>query len=125
MYFTYLGGSLADSANGVALDSTNNAYVTGSTVSPDFPTTAAVFQAGYGGGNADAFVTKIDPTGATLVYSSYLGGSNTDTANGIAVDTQGSAYVAGQTCSLDFPLSNPAQPAPAEIAMRSFPKSRS
>jgi len=107
--FTYFGGGLADSASGVALDLGGNIYVTGSTVSPDFPVAGAVFQAEFGGGNADAFVTKFDPTGATLVYSSYLGGTDTDSGNGIAVDTSSSAYVTGQTCSLDFPVANAEQ----------------
>jgi len=111
-YFTYLGGSLADSAFGIAVDSNGDAYVTGSTVSKDFPTTAGVFQPAYGGGNADAFVTELGPTGATMVYSTFLGGTNTDIGYGIGVDSGGSAYVAGQTCSLDFPLSNPEQSAP-------------
>jgi hypothetical protein len=109
VYFTYLGGSLADAANGVAVDSLGNTYVTGSTVSSDFPTTAAVFQRIFGGGNADSFVAKLNPTGDTLIYSTYLGGSDTETGNGIAVDSSGSAYVAGQTCSLDFPVANPEQ----------------
>jgi hypothetical protein len=109
LYFTYLGGSLADTAGGVAVDSNGNAYVTGSTVSSDFPVVGAVFQPQYGGGNADAFVAKIDPSGANPVYSTFLGGSNTESGNGIAVDSDGSAYVAGQTCSLDFPLTNPEQ----------------
>jgi hypothetical protein len=122
LYFTNFGGSFADSGNGIAVDSSGNdtlcisgpcAYVTGSTVSPDFlPSTVAIFQPQFGGGNADAFVTKIDSTGTTLLYSSFLGGTNTDTGNGIAVDATGAAYVAGQTCSLDFPLANPFQPAP-------------
>ena len=111
-YLRYLGGSLADAGIGIAADASGDAYVTGSTVSPDFPIAASVFQKTYGGGNADVFVTKIDPTGATLLYSTYLGGTNTDVGNGIAVDTNGSAYVAGQTCSTDFPLANPEQPAP-------------
>ena len=109
LYFTYLGGSLADSAGGIAIDSNGNAYVTGSTVSSDFPVVGAVFQPTYGGGNADAFVTKLDPTGANIIYSTFLGGSNTESGNGIAVDSIGSAYVTGQTCSLDFPLTNPEQ----------------
>jgi Beta-propeller repeat/Cep192 domain 4 len=109
LYFTYLGGSLADSAGGIAIDTNGNAYVTGSTVSPDFPVVGAVFQPTYGGGNADAFVTKLDPTGASIIYSTFLGGSNTESGNGIAVDQIGSAYVTGQTCSLDFPLTNPEQ----------------
>src|SRR5205823_8103762 len=68
-------------------------------------------QPGFGGGNADAFVTELNPTGTALVYSSYLGGTNTDAGYGIAVDTNtpASAFVAGQTCSFDFPLANPVQ----------------
>ena len=111
-YFTFLGGSKADSATGIALDLLNNVYITGSTVSTDFPTAGAVFQPLYGGGNADSFVAKLDPTGKALVYSSYLGGTNTELATGIAVDTSGSAYVTGQTCSEDFPLANPLQDVP-------------
>ena len=110
-FFTYLGGSLADSANGIAVDSSDNVYVTGSTTSTDFPIAGTVFQPTYGGGNADAFITEFNPTGSDLVYSTYLGGSATDTGNGIAVDTASpaGAYVAGQTCSFDFPLANPLQ----------------
>jgi hypothetical protein len=118
-YFTYLGGTLADQGNGIAFDTNGNAYVVGTTVSQDFPTTTPVFQPKYGGGNADAFVTKLDPAAANLLYSSYLGGSNTESGNGIAIDPHPSdpanpgAYVTGQTCSLDFPLSNPSQATPA------------
>jgi hypothetical protein len=111
LYFTYLGGTLAESGTGIGVDVSGNAYVTGSTVSTDFPIAGAVFQTGYGGGNADAFVTELNTTGTALVYSTYLGGTNTDSAYGIAVDknTPASAFVAGQTCSPDFPLSNPVQ----------------
>jgi hypothetical protein len=109
IYFTYVGGSLADTAGGIAIDGDGNAYITGSTVSADFPVVGAVFQPAYGGGNADAFVTKLDPSGATIVYSTFLGGTNTESGYGIAVDSIGSAYVTGQTCSLDFPLTNPEQ----------------
>jgi Beta-propeller repeat/Abnormal spindle-like microcephaly-assoc'd, ASPM-SPD-2-Hydin len=109
---TLLGGTGGDSGNAIAVDPSGNVYVTGTTNSTDFPVTTAVFQSAYGGGNADAFVTELDPTVTSLLYSSFLGGSNTESGNGIAVDTQGAAYVAGQTCSTDFPLSNPAQIAP-------------
>ena len=111
-YFTYLGGTHADSATGIAVDSTFNAYVTGTTASADFPMAGAVFQPAYGGGNTDGFVAKIGPGGTPLVYSSYLGGTNAELATGIAVDTSGSAYVTGQTCSQDFPLANPLQAVP-------------
>jgi hypothetical protein len=107
VYFSYVGGTQADAANGIAIDSLDNAYITGSTVSIDFPSTGAPFQPAYGGGNADAFVTELNPTGSALVYSSYLGGTNTDIGYGIAVDAGGSAYVAGQTCSSNFPQANP------------------
>jgi len=112
-YFTWLGGSLADSGTGIAVDASGDVYLTGSTVSTDFPIAGAVFQKVFGGGNADAFVTELNPanpSATALIYSTYLGGSNTDTASGIAIDTGGAAYVTGQTCSLDFPLSNPLQP---------------
>ena len=114
LYFTYLGGSLADGATGIAVDPSGNFYITGSTVSTDFPIAPSpdrIPQSKFGGGNADAFVTEFDPTGASLIYSTYLGGTNTDTGAGIAVDTDSpaSVYVAGQTCSPDFPLANPVQ----------------
>ena len=112
VYFTYLGGSLADAGAAIAIDTAGDAYVTGSTVSGDFPIEGAVFQPNYGGGNADAFVTELNPAGSALVFSTFLGGSNTDTGVGIAVDLAGDAFVTGQTCSLDFPLSNPAQLTP-------------
>jgi hypothetical protein len=114
VYFTYLGGSLADSASSVAVDASENVYVTGATASTDFPISGTVFQTTYGGGNADAFVTELNSTGSELVYSTYLGGSDTDGGNGIAVDmgSPPSAYVAGQTCSFDFPLANPLQATP-------------
>jgi hypothetical protein len=114
VYFTYLGGSKADAGAGIAVDSSGNAYVAGSTVSTDFTTTTDAFQRTYGGGNADAFITKVDAAGAKILYSSYLGGTNTESGNAIAIDSDSppGAYVAGQTCSLDFPLSNPAHATP-------------
>jgi hypothetical protein len=113
VYFTYLGGSKADSASGIALDGLGDAYLTGSTVSSsDFPIGPAAFQPTYGGGNADSFVTELNPAGTTLIYSSYLGGTNTEIGGGIAVDSSGSAYVTGQTCSQDFPVTNPLQATP-------------
>jgi hypothetical protein len=102
-YSTYLGGSDDDSGRGIAVDSSGNAYVTGSMYSTDFPTKNP-FQPSAGGGFADhdAFVAKFTSTG-TLSYSTYLGGSDDDYGRGIAVDSSGNAYVTGHTTSDDFP----------------------
>jgi hypothetical protein len=102
VYSTYLGGSGSDDSFGIAVDGTGNAYITGTTGSTDFPTTPGAFQPTIAG-TGDAFVTKLDPTGSTLVYSTYLGGSGGDEGRGIAVDGTGNAYVAGRTDSEDFP----------------------
>jgi uncharacterized repeat protein (TIGR01451 family) len=101
-YSTFLGGSGVDQGSSVAIDSSGNAYVTGTTASQNFPTTRGGFQV-YGGYNNDAFVTKLNPTATTLVYSTYLGGTDYDQGFGIAVDSSGSAYVVGYTQSQNFP----------------------
>jgi len=103
VYSTYLGGSGADGGSGIAVDSAGNTYVLGTTTSTDFPTTPGAFQPTFGGFE-DIFVSKINPTGSALVYSTYLGGSSGDVAGrGIAVDSASNAYVAGATGSRDFP----------------------
>jgi hypothetical protein len=104
IFSTFLGGSVSDAAAGVALDSSGNIYTAGNTMSPDFPLMNA-YQGAYAG-QQDGFVTKISASGGTLLYSTFLGGSNVDTIAGIAVDTLGSAYVAGNTLSIDFPVAN-------------------
>ena len=115
-YSTCLGGSGADYGASIAVDSLTNSYVTGFTNSsvdfpvPGIPTTT--FQEVYGGGNTDAFVVKLNPTAAGLVYATYLGGSNAEDGRGIAVDKNGTAYVTGQTCSTDFPAIRPVQEIP-------------
>jgi len=106
-YSTYLGGQGADFGNGIAVDTTGNAYVAGYTASPDFPTSNAL-QASYAGGSSaatagDAFVTKLNAAGDELLYSTYLGGSGFDVAHGIAIDNVGNAYVTGFTDSPRFP----------------------
>jgi hypothetical protein len=115
VYSTYLGGSSGNDAGlGIAVDSTGNAYITGDTNSSDFPATPGAFQTVCNGPcsqDADAFVTKINPEGSALVYSTYLGGSGHDIGWRIAVDSVGDAYVAGFTLSTDFPTKNPLQPA--------------
>jgi len=103
VYSTYLGGSSFDIGYGIAVDSSDSAYVTGFT-GGSFPTTIGAYQTTYGGSTSDAFVTKLNAAGSALVYSTYLGGNNYDGGRGIAVDSNGSAYVTGQAGSTDFPI---------------------
>jgi len=103
VYSTYLGGNGSDSGHKIAVDGAGNAYVVGQTFSSNFPTTAGAFQTSFGGGYGDAFLTKLNPTGSALVYSTYLGGTGEDDGSGISVDADGNAYVAGFTQSADFP----------------------
>ena len=103
VYSTYLGGSAQDNANAIAVDSAGNVYITGLTQSTDFPTTPGAYQTTNKGGYGDAFVTKIDSSGAALGYSTYLGGSSQDEALGIAVDSSRNAYITGYAQSTDFP----------------------
>ena len=102
LYSTYLGGTDIDDARGIAVDSAGNAYVTGETVSLDFPTTAGSFQP-TSKGSYDVFVTKLNPTGSALVYSTFLGGAAVDNGERIAVDSSGRAIVLGFSSSADFP----------------------
>src|SRR5207249_1753489 len=104
VYSTYLGGNdiFADQGYGISVDAAGNAYVTGVSLSTNFPTTAGAFQTTFGG-PYDAFVTKLNPTGSGLVYSTYLGGNDSSQGSGIAVDASGNAYVAGFTASTNFP----------------------
>src|SRR6185295_9874814 len=109
VYSTFLGGSAAEIAYGVAVDPAGNAYVTGSTNSANFPTVNAFQSMIADSFNGDAFVTKLNISGAP-VYSTFLGGEGSDIGMGIAVDASGSAYITGSTGSNSFPLANPIQP---------------
>ncbi len=115
-YSTYLGGSGIESCStitglpqtpgcpGIAVDAGTNAYVAGATTSTDFPIIAGAFQSAPGGtGATNVFVSKFNPTGSALLYSTYLGGTVVDYPAGIAVDSAGQAYVTGTTTSPDFP----------------------
>ena len=110
VYSTYLGGTSDDMAWGVAVDASGNAFVTGDAGGSSFPTKNAA-QATYGGGGYDLFVAKLAPTGQSLVYSTFLGGSDQDEAADIALDAAGDAYVVGMTVSTNFPTHNPVQAA--------------
>ncbi|MGD8509732.1 MAG: SBBP repeat-containing protein, partial [Syntrophobacterales bacterium] len=100
-YSTYLGGNRDDFGNGITVDTFGNAYIIGSTSSIDFPTENP-FQSSRGGLN-DVFISKFNPDGSVLVYSTYLGGSGEDRGNDIAVDNSGNAYITGSTQSTNFP----------------------
>src|SRR5262249_51469751 len=106
-YFPYLGGSAADGGSAITTDSAGNAYVAGFTNSSNFPTLGAS-QAAVAGGQQDAFVSKLSPSGK-LIYSTYLGGAAQDSATAIAVDSAGNAYVTGFTSSSNFPVKNALQ----------------
>ncbi len=116
VYSTYLGGSAEDRATDVAVDSAGSAYVSGLTISTQFPTTPGAAQRTFGGGTAtgttptqprDGFVAKLNPAGNALVYSSYLGGTGADTATRIDVDSAGAAYVSGNTAPGPGTAANP------------------
>jgi hypothetical protein len=98
-----LGGDDYDRGYGIAVDSGGYAYVTGETVSLDFPTTPNAFQPTKGGGLSDSFVTKLNQIGTAVEYSSYLGGTGAEFPGRLALDAAGQAYVTGATASFDFP----------------------
>ena len=110
IYSTYLGGSAQDMARGIAVDSDGAAYLTGLTFANNFPTTPGSFQPTKPTPccftTSDAFVAKLSPAGNGLIYSSYLGGADLDSANSIAVDAGGNAYVTGTTFAANFPTAN-------------------
>ncbi len=107
VYGTFLGGTAFDWATGIAVDSSGNAYVAGYTSSGDFAQ-ANPAQSAFGG-MYDAFTTKLNSTGNGLLFSTYFGGSGSDTANTIVIDADGNMFVGGQTSSLDLPLQGPVQ----------------
>ena len=114
IYSTFLGDEASESADAIAVDDSGQAYITGFTRSPNFPTTAGGYQRGINTGNFSAFVTRLNAAGNGLVYSTFLGGSTASTGGavaqqeglGIAVDSTGHAYITGWTNAVDFPQFN-------------------
>jgi len=106
-YATYLGGTGSDTANGIAVDSSGNAYVVGSTSSTNFPIVNP--KQSFSGGNSDVFVAKLNSTGSALTYSTYLGGSQNDSATSVAINSAGNAFVTGYSESSNFPTASPRQ----------------
>lgn len=105
VYSTYVGGSSDDSGNAIAVNASGDVFVAGGTKSSDFPTQGA-YQSSLKGAT-NAFVLELSSTGSTLMYSTFLGGTGNDVANGLALDSGGNAYVVGSTTSTDFPTQNP------------------
>lgn len=109
VYATYLGGSGLEMGKSIAVDASDAAYITGSTTSTDFPTSPGAFDqtlGAFSSADGDAFVVKLNPTGAALLYATYLGGKADDVGMGIAVDPNGVAYVAGDTKGGSFPTTS-------------------
>lgn len=104
VYSTYFGGTGNDYGSAITVDTGKNSYITGYTASTDFPIIVGAFDTTYNGGSYDAFITKLNSTGATLVYSTYLGGTGSDSGNDIGLDNMGNAYVIGATASTNFPI---------------------
>ncbi|HEY6272227.1 MAG TPA: choice-of-anchor D domain-containing protein [Terriglobales bacterium] len=113
VYSTFLGGTQFDEGRAITIDSAGEAYIAGDTVSTDFPTTSGVVQGACKtnslGECSNAFVTKLSADGTSAVFSTYLGGTGSDLALGVALDSSGNAYLTGETSSSDFPTQNPYQ----------------
>ena len=104
LYSTFVAGSETGTANGIVLDANGDAFIAGSTASTDFPITAGAVQTHNHASGAAGFVTELDSTGTSLLYSTYLGGSTYTTINQIAIDDKGNAYVTGNTWDTNFPV---------------------
>ena len=106
-YSTFLGGSSAETGAGIAVDAAGNVFVAGTTQSPNFPTTTGAFdRTGAAQNFADVFVSKLNAAGTALIYSTFVGGSNMEFGNRLAVDASGNAYVTGTTKSSNFPTTS-------------------
>lgn len=107
-YFGGLGAFAGNQAWGTAVDADGNVYIAGDTTTSGLPVSSGAFQSTYKG-STDAFVAKLDPTGSTVLYCTYIGGTQDESAKAIAVDIAGDAYVSGETRSTDFPVKNAVQ----------------
>lgn len=106
IYSTLIGGTGIDAANSIKVDSTKNAYIVGVTSSTDFDITSGVLQSVNGSGPSDIFVTKLNSTGSSLIYSTFIGGSLDDIGNAITIDSIGNSYITGFTNSINYPISS-------------------
>lgn len=119
-YSTYFGGNGTEGADGIAVDSSGDIYVAGTTTATNFTTVNGYPPPAPPNGNTMVFVSKFDPAGTTLLYSTYLGGSGDQTVGALAIDQNGNAYVAGSTTSTDFPVVNGFQSALADTLPDAF-----
>jgi len=119
-FLSYLGGGNDDRVNGIGVDGAGNVYLVGETASGDFPVSENALQAAYGGGDWDAFVTKLTPDGSRAVYSTLWGGRGDDRGFGIDADASGAATLAGATTSRDLPAVEAVQPVHAGGAWDGF-----
>jgi hypothetical protein len=108
-FSTLIGGPINDQGNAIALDGSGNIFVTGKVPSPTFPTTAGTFDTTHNGMD-DVFVTKLNPTASSLIYSTFIGGSDEDIGFGVVIDSSGNAFVTGHTLdsTTDFPVTSAA-----------------
>jgi hypothetical protein len=105
-YSTFLGGSSSETGYDIVADSSGNTYVAGSTSSSNFPTTPGANDTTHNGGSGEIFISKLNPSGSKLIYSTFIGGSGSDYPYGIKVDNLGNAYVTGKTDSTNFPTTS-------------------
>jgi hypothetical protein len=105
IFCTYFGGSGANYPMGMKVDNDGNVYIAGYTASTNLPVTSGAFQTTFNGGPDDGFIAKLNPTGTSLLYCTYLGGNNTDRVHDIALDSAGNIYLTGLTQSSNFPIS--------------------
>ncbi|MFC1539731.1 SBBP repeat-containing protein, partial [Candidatus Latescibacterota bacterium] len=106
VYSTLIGGSGTKKTRGVTVDSSGNAYIIGYTGSSNYPVTAGTLDESFNGGTYDAFISKINSTGTNLVYSTYIGGTGSDSALDFKIDNSGNAYLTGSTGSSEFPVTS-------------------
>lgn len=106
IYSIFIGGDTNDISYDIEVDDTGAAYVTGTTESPDYPTTSGAFDENFNSGNNDIFITKLNASGSSLMYSTFIGGNSHDIAYDIAIDNTGAAYVTGWTGSPDYPTTS-------------------
>jgi hypothetical protein len=106
IYVTYLGGNDQDSIFGIDVDSTGSVFIVGITGSNNFPTTANSFDQIGHSMSSDTFISRLDSSGSSLIYSTYIAGSSQDMAMAVKADSSGSAYVCGRTASQDFPVTS-------------------